>query len=116
VGKAILAFSPPEIVTARIEAGLVRLSPHTIVTPGALSRELRTIRDEGVSYDRQESDVGIVCAAAPVFGADGNVQGAMSVTGRAERIDLRRMAPAVRTAALALSRSLSAPTPTPLPP
>lgn len=107
VGKAILAFAPADIVTARIEAGLVRLSPHTIVTPGALTRELRTIRDEGVSYDRQESDVGIVCAAAPIVGADGTVQAAMSVTGRAERLDLRRMAPAVRTAALALSRTLS---------
>jgi DNA-binding IclR family transcriptional regulator len=108
VGKAILAFSPPEVVTARIEAGLVRLSPHTIVAPGALARELRSIRDEGVSYDRQESDVGIVCAAAPVFGADGAVQAALSVTGRAERLDVPRMAPAVRTAALALSRQLAA--------
>jgi DNA-binding IclR family transcriptional regulator len=108
VGKAILAFCPPETVTARIEAGLERLSPHTIVTPGALTRELRSIRDEGVSYDRQESDVGIVCAAAPVFGPDGTVQAALSVTGRAERLDVPRMAPAVRTAALALSRHLAA--------
>lgn len=111
VGKAILAFSPTEVVTARIEAGLDRLSPHTIVTPGGLTRELRTIRDEGVSYDRQESDVGIVCAAAPVFGPDGSVHAALSVTGRAERLDVPRMAPAVRTAALALSRSLAGPTP-----
>jgi IclR family transcriptional regulator, acetate operon repressor len=107
VGKAILAFGPPESVTARVEAGLARLSPHTIVTPGALARELATIREQGVSYDRQESDVGIVCAAAPIFGADGTVAGALSVTGRAERLDVPRMAPAVRTAALALSRTLA---------
>ena len=110
VGKAIMAFSPVEVVTARIEAGLVRLSPHTIVTPGGLTRELATIRSEGVSYDRQESDLGIVCAAAPVFGADGAVLAGMSVTGRAERLDVKRMAPAVRTAALALSRALASST------
>jgi DNA-binding IclR family transcriptional regulator len=107
VGKAILAFSPAETVTARIEAGLTRLSPHTLVVPGALARELHTIREEGVSYDRQESQIGTVCAAAPVFGPDGVVQAGLSVTGRAERLDVKRMAPAVRTAALALSRTLS---------
>lgn len=108
VGKAILAFSPPETVAARVEAGLDRLSPHTLVTPGALARELTAIRKQGVSYDRQESDVGIVCTAAPVFGPDGEVVAALSVTGRAERLDIVRMAPAVRTAALALSRTLAA--------
>lgn len=108
VGKAILAFGPPATVTARVEAGLTRLSPHTIATPGGLARELRTIRADGVSFDRQESDIGIVCVAAPVFGPDGVVRAALSVTGRAERLDTRRMAPAVRTAALALSRTLSA--------
>jgi DNA-binding IclR family transcriptional regulator len=62
-----------------------------------------------VSFDRQESAMGVVCAAAPVFGPDGVVQAALSVTGRAERMDVERMAPAVRTAALALSRVLGAP-------
>jgi IclR family acetate operon transcriptional repressor len=106
VGKAIMAFSEPEVIKARIDAGLIRRSPYTIIMPGALARELRAIADSGVSYDRQESAVGIVCAAAPVFGPDGRVAAAISVTGRAERLDIERMAPAVRTAALALSRAL----------
>lgn len=108
VGKAILAFSAPEVVKARVEAGLTRRSPYTIVLPGHLARELQTIRETRVSFDREESAVGVVCAAAPVFGADGRVSGALSVTGRAERLDVERMAPAVRTAALALSRVLGA--------
>lgn len=109
VGKAILAFSPAAVVKARIDAGLTRCSPYTIVLPGLLARELHTIAATGVSYDREESAVGVVCAAAPVFGPDGRIQAALSVTGRAERLDVERMAPAVRTAALALSRSLGAP-------
>jgi IclR family transcriptional regulator, acetate operon repressor len=108
VGKAMLAFSSPEVVRARVEAGLVRRSPYTIVLPGPLTRELQKIHETGISFDREESAVGVVCTAAPVFGADGRVQAGLSVTGRAERIDLERMAPAVRTAALALSRSLAA--------
>jgi IclR family acetate operon transcriptional repressor len=108
VGKAILAFSAPEVVMARIAAGLTPCSPYTIVLPGPLARELQTIRATRVSYDREESAVGVVCVAAPVFGADGRVQAALSVTGSAERLDLERMAPAVRTSALALSRVLAA--------
>jgi DNA-binding IclR family transcriptional regulator len=106
VGKAILAHSPAEVVKARLDAGLTRRSPYTIIMPGTLARELRTIIDTGVSFDRQESAVGIVCAAAPVFGPDNAIAAALSVTGRAERLDIERMAPAVRTAALALSRHL----------
>ena len=109
VGKAILAFSPAEVVKARVEAGLPRRTAYTVIMPGPLMRELTAIRESGISYDRQESAMGVVCAAAPVFGSDGRVLGALSVTGRAERLDTERMAPAVRTAALALSRQLGAP-------
>jgi len=109
VGKAIMAFSPPEVVKARVDAGLERRTAYTVIMPGALHRELLTIHETGVSFDRQESAMGVVCAAAPVFGPDGAVQAALSVTGRAERLDVERMAPAVRTAALALSRVLGAP-------
>ncbi len=111
VGKAILAFSRPDVVRARIEAGLVRRTAYTIIMPGAFARELAAINASGISYDRQESAMGVVCAACPVFGADGTVVAGLSVTGRAERLDIERMAPAVRTAALALSRTLGAPTP-----
>ncbi len=109
VGKAILAFSPGELVKARIEAGLVRRTAYTIIMPGPFLRELSAIRESGISYDRQESQMGVVCTAAPVFGVDGTVVGSLSVTGRSERLDIERMAPAVRTAALALSRQLGAP-------
>jgi DNA-binding IclR family transcriptional regulator len=106
VGKALLAFSDPAVVAARVDAGLTRLSPYTIILPGALARELKTIAANQVSYDREESAVGIVCVAAPVFSRDATVQAAISVTGRIERLDIDRMAPAVRTAALAIGRSL----------
>ncbi len=109
VGKAILAFSPPEVAGALIDGGLERCTPRTIAAPGALRRELARIRDRGVSFDREESGPGIVCAASPVFGRGGPVVAAMSLTGWSSQLDLNRVAPAVRTAALALSRQLGAP-------
>ena len=89
-----------------IDAGLARRTPRTIVAPGALRSELARIRGSGVSFDREESGPGIVCAASPVFGAGGTVVAALSLTGWSSRLDLARVAPAVRTAALALSRQL----------
>ena len=109
VGKAILAFSPPEVVEKLVARGLTRLSPRTIVVPALLYRELERIREEGVAYDREESSLGVVCAASPIFNAEGSPVGALSISGWSSRMNLDRMAPAVRTAALALSRTLNAP-------
>jgi IclR family acetate operon transcriptional repressor len=109
VGKAILAFSPPQAAEAVIAAGLARVSRRTIVCPDLLRRELAAVRAEGVAYDREECRDGVVCAASPVLGPDGRAVGALSLSGWSYRLDLDRMAPAVRTAALALSRTLHAP-------
>ncbi|MGP4028802.1 IclR family transcriptional regulator [Actinomadura sp. 3N407] len=106
VGKAILAFSPPDVVRAVLDAGLVKTSERSVVAPGLLAKELETIHREGVAYDREESGRGIVCAASPVLGPDGLVLGALSVSGWSNRMRLAAVAPAVHTAALTLSRTL----------
>jgi len=106
VGKAMLAFSPPETVRAVLDGGLPRLSERSAVAPGLLASELDRIRRDGVAFDREESGPGIVCAASPVLGAGGDVLGALSVSGWTTRLRLDHVSPAVRTATLALSRSL----------
>ena len=109
VGKAILAFSSSSVVDAMIAGGLERRTPHTLVMPGALRNELHRIAESRVSFDREESGPGIVCAASPIFGRNGEVVAAISLTGWSSRLDVERVAPAVRTAASALSRQLGAP-------
>ena len=109
VGKAILAFSPPEVVAKVIETGLPRVTPRTISSPGQLKRELALIRASGIAYDREENAPGVLCAAAPIFNGDGTVRGALSLSGFNRRV-AARMAPAVQTAALALTRTLARPT------
>lgn len=106
VGKAILAYSPRSTLAARIEAGLPAMTPHTLVTPEDLERNLREIRSEGTSYDHDESHPGISCVAAPVFGADKRIRAAISATGQTPRMDLHRLGVAVRTAAFTISRQL----------
>lgn len=106
VGKAILAFAPPAAVRARLEAGLPRLTPRTIITPGALLRDLDRTRTEGIAQDREESHAGISCVAAPVLDRSGQVVAGLSITGPTGSIDPRLLGPAVRTAALTISRAL----------
>ena len=108
VGKVLLAYSPASLVKARIEAGLPRLTPRTIITPGGLVAELRKIRTNGMSLDLEESALGISCVAAPVFGAQRTVSAALSITGRTTTFDPGLLGPAARTAAFTLSRLLKA--------
>ena len=106
VGKAMLAFAPPDQVDAVVAAGLRRRAPRTVVAPGLLRQELADIRERGVALEHEESTVGITCVAAPILDADSRAVAAVSVTGWVNRIDPARFAPAVRTAALGISRVL----------
>ncbi|MCU1679444.1 MAG: IclR family transcriptional regulator [Amycolatopsis sp.] len=106
VGKAILAFSPESVQEEVIAAGLPRISPRTVTAPGLLRRQLAKIRKDGVAYEREESGVGVVCAASPLLDGTGLPLAAISLSGWSNRMRTERIAPAVRTAALALSRTL----------
>jgi DNA-binding IclR family transcriptional regulator len=106
VGKAMLAFAPPERLAAVLTAGLARRTPRTIIAPGLLDQELARVRARAVAEEHEESAVGIACVAAPVLDGSGRAVAAISITGWANRLDIGRLAPAVRTAALGLSRVL----------
>ena len=107
VGKAMLADSPEPVVQAVLATGLPAVGPRTITAPGLLLRELRRIRELGIAYESEESGHGIGCAASPILGADGTAVAAMSISGWSGKLDLRRIGPAVKTAALAMSRDLA---------
>ena len=108
VGKALLAFSPPEAADAVIAGGLARLQPNSITDPDVLRRELEAVRVSGLAYDREESGRGIVCVASPILKSGYGPIAAISVSGRAGLIDVKHLGAAVRTAALGLGRNLPA--------
>jgi DNA-binding IclR family transcriptional regulator len=106
-GKLFLAFGSPERMRSVLRAGLVRHTPHTITMPGLLERDLARTLERGYGINREESEVGVSAVAAPVFDHRRRVIAAISITGHANRLDLDRLATAVRTSALSLSRELS---------
>jgi IclR family acetate operon transcriptional repressor len=108
VGKAILAYSPATVIEDTIRHGLARVGPRTTVAPGLLRRELSRIKANGVAVEFEESAPGLVCAASPVLGADDAPVAAISISGWIGKLNPRRMAPAVQTAALCIGRELGA--------
>jgi DNA-binding IclR family transcriptional regulator len=107
IGKILLAHSPESVFDDVISHGLVKRTQATISSPTQLRRELSTIADSHVAFDREESSVGVCCVGAPIYGPDGSVIAALSVTGRVSRNRFDRLAPAVVTAALGVSRTLA---------
>jgi DNA-binding IclR family transcriptional regulator len=105
-GKVLLAHAPDSLLRSTVAAGLRRYTAHTIIAPGHLRRALTEIRRSGIGYAREELTVGSHSVASPVLDADGVAVAALSVTLRAGRTDPRRLGPAVRTAAISVSRGL----------
>lgn len=106
-GKVFLALGPPAYLRRVIDDGLARLTPRTIIMPGMLRQDLARTLDRGYGINREESETGVVAVAAPVHDHRRRVIAAISIAGSAHRLDLERLAPAVRTAALSLSREMA---------
>jgi DNA-binding IclR family transcriptional regulator len=110
-GKALMAYMPP----AERDALLSKLTldphtPRTICSRAALVEELARIRARGWACDDEEMEQGLYCVAAPVFGDDGQIRAAISVSGPVTRmrnqIDLVNQ---VRRAGQAASRAIGCP-------
>jgi DNA-binding IclR family transcriptional regulator len=105
-GKVLLAYSPDELLAATVDAGLVRYTPHTLVEPGRLAAAVRRVRQTGLAWSHEERVLGTVSVASPVLGPADRLVGAVAVVARVgSRVE--RLAPAVRAAALGISRSMS---------
>ncbi|WP_330328110.1 IclR family transcriptional regulator [Streptomyces pseudovenezuelae] len=105
VGKALLAFSGPELTEELLSQPLPSLTPHSITDPARLRTALEKTQVSGLAYEEQEAALGVSCIAAPVFDG-GTAVAALSVAVPRDRFSPAQLAPAVRTAALGLSRVL----------
>lgn len=110
VGKCLLAWQKSEEL-ARIWPALEfrRETDTTITDPVTFRQELTRIREQGWAFDDSEDVEGVRCVAAPVFGAGGEITGAISAVGARHQIEDARIAelvPQVRACAEAISAAL----------
>jgi len=80
LGKALLAFSPPDAIEGLLQSPLKAFTEKTITDPEAFREELALVRKRGYAFDNEEITRGILCVAAPVFGFYGEVLCAISLT------------------------------------
>ena len=81
LGKAILAYSDEE--TRRQVMGRIKFrqkTERTILTTEGLKKELDMVKQKGYALDAREMEEHMECVGAPVFGPDGSVMGAISVS------------------------------------
>jgi len=109
VGKALLAYQPPEIVKQVLDLGLKRYTPNTIIEPAALVDELAQVKSRGYAIDDEEIEPGLRCVAAPIRDHSGEVVAAISVAAPIQRMTKKAVqatVPSVQASAEAISRRL----------
>ncbi len=106
---SMLAFLPPAAQDAVVAGELERLTDLTLADPDALRERLAQVRRDGHAHSDGERQRGAGSVAAPVFGVDGAVVGAISVCGPVDRVDdsaRSRFVPLLLEAADEISRAL----------
>jgi len=107
IGKLFLALAASPRRRRLLQSLDLRRFTDITITDGArLDAELRQIRKEQVSFDREEYLVGVVCMAVPVIGMNGEMLAALAIQAPEARMNVqtaRRHLPALRNAATELA-------------
>ncbi len=89
VGKAMLAYLPQDdLETALKQQSFHPHTDHTLASPERLKADLCEIRSSGISFDRQEHELSIICVAVPILDRSERPLGAISVTSSTLRHSL----------------------------
>ncbi|GKZ14712.1 IclR family transcriptional regulator [Haladaptatus sp. T7] len=90
-GKAILAHRPPASLDSLLDGDTPTPTDRTITSRASLIRELRTVRDHGLAFDRGELDPDRRAVAAAIPSDDGRAVGAVTVSGTAPGMSGKRL-------------------------
>ena len=86
-GKVLLAYQSPAEIEAYIHSvNFEPMTDYSITSGNELRRELAMIREQGYGIDREESEYGLFCIAAPIRDANDTVIAAISVSGPTDRM------------------------------
>jgi IclR family KDG regulon transcriptional repressor len=90
-GKAILAFSPIEVVQQVLEHGMPRYTKSTIVSDESVMENLRQTRERGFALSLQEFEEGINAIAVPILDHDAQPIASVAIAGPSFRLTQERM-------------------------
>ena len=109
-GQVLVACGPEEAWDGHLANPLPRHTELTVTDPDQVRERWRTIRDEGVAFDRGEWNLEIPAVAVPIFDRQGQLRGSMAIAPPLERATeeaMRRHAEALKAAAAEISKKLA---------
>ena len=106
-GKALLAFGPPSLVEEVLASPLPRVTPRTVVAPRLLGQELQRAREQGHAVEHEQTRIGYMSVATPLYGATGVVVAALSVTAPSARASVDRYASLLTMVSRRITKLLS---------
>ena len=81
-GKSMLSYMGENEVDAILgKWGLERRTPNTITNPAELKKHLEEYRKQGYAIDNEEDSHNVKCIGMAIRSPDGNVAGALSISG-----------------------------------
>ena len=93
--KAIIAFSTPKMTENFLKKNLRRFTHKTITDPDKLRGHLQKIRKQGVSFCREEIDLGVNAVGVPIFNHKNKPEAAVVVVGPSQRVKCNVKSPMV---------------------
>ncbi|MGE3287344.1 MAG: IclR family transcriptional regulator [Pseudonocardia sp.] len=108
LGKALLAFSPPAVVTMATAQRLRAFTPLTLTRADELNAALRTVRATRFAVSDRELDRESCAVAVPVFGTDGHAVAAIELQAQDLARDVAAWRATLTVAAGSLARELAA--------
>ena len=108
-GKAVLAFLEQDDIDRALPIEMPAFTARTITTRERMHADLAEVRLRGFAIDDEERIEGLRCVAAPIFGSNGSVLGALSLAAPMPRVPLGRfhdLCEDVKATAEAISRQL----------
>jgi len=107
MGKVLMAFSPPETVSAVLEqVSFAPLTHRTITNREDYLHELEKVRAKGYAVNDEELSVGLRSVAAPIMDGQGRSRAAINIAVPTTRYTLTRLEEELAPAALRTAREI----------
>lgn len=108
-GKVLLAgIKEPELKDALESLELNKKTENTITDPDLLLKEIEKVKEQGYATDAEESEIGLICYAAPIIDIYHNTVAAISISGPSGRMkqNSEYLIDSVKEVALEISKAM----------
>ena len=87
IGKCMLAGKSDEEIEKLFKGNhFVKSTPHSLVDPEEIKKEIQIVREKGYALDREEYEEGAMCVGAPIKNFENHIIAAIAIAGPTTRM------------------------------